>query len=236
MEPYDPTFNYFLEMLEFAGKRPNFNPVCFGETKYANQILSIHRSMEVNPFIKMTPDDYNKFWWKWLTSDTLQEQRIGNELKTTTKQILVGDPLQDNWIFVTLNFNDTEPITGAKMLHFAQQICKKDWVENATFVLEKHRCQGVHHHIHLLIDLNIPQRKGKTIELIYKIGGLKKYCAGKQYVDVKCAKDALRAPRDVYENYVSGNKKEEKMFFVEKDRQWRKANNLQDLYIYKKTT
>lgn len=236
MQPYKSTNNYFLQLLKFAGSRPNFNPVTFGETKYANQILLMEQTMRNNPFLLMEEDDFNKFWWKWLTSDLIIEQRIAGELKSTINEILVGDPLQDNWIFVTLNFNDTEPITGQKMLYFAQEICKKDWVENATFVLEKHRCQGVHHHVHLLIDLNIHQRKSKTIELIYKIGGLKKYCAGKQYIDVKCAKDALRAPRDVYENYVSGNKKEEKMFFVEKDRQWRKANNLANMYVYKKTT
>lgn len=233
MKPYKSEVNYFRSLLKFAEKRPNFNPVTFGECKYANQIILMEQTMRTNPFILMEEDDYNKFWYKWLTSDRMLEDRTANELKN---EILVGDPLQDNWIFVTLNFNDTEPITGQKMLHFAQEICKKDWVENATFVLEKHRCQGIHHHIHLLIDLNTHQRKGKIIELIYKIGGLRRYCAGKQYVDVKCAKDALRAPRDVYENYVSGNKKEEKMFFVIKDRQWRKENNLQDIYIYKKTT
>ena len=232
MSIYNSSVNYFLQLLEFARLHPNFNADHLGDPKYGNRLVIMQESLLQSQRSLWGPDDHNKFWHRWLQSDIILAKRLTDGLKLTINEILVGDPLQDNWIFLTLNFNDTEPITGNKMLHFAQEICKKDWVAKASFVIEKHRVQGIHHHVHMLIDLNIHQRKGKTIELVYKIAGLKKYCSGKQYVDVKCSKDISRAPRDVYENYVLGNKKEEKMIFVCNDRKWRKENNLQDLYEY----
>jgi len=234
MEAYDSSANYFMQLIKFAEKRPNFNSTHLGESKYALRLAVIDRSMQSNSFIDFTDDSYNRFWYKWLTSDRMIEKKTEEGLKLTISQIDKGDTLQDNWIFLTLNFNDTEYISAQKMLHFAQEICKKEWVGSATYVIEKHRCQGIHHHIHLLIDLNIHQRKGKIIELVYKIAGLKKYCAGKQYIDVKCAKDLDRAPREVYENYVRGDKKEEKMVHVLSDRKWRKENLIEDLYNYVK--
>lgn len=231
---YNSSTNYFLQLMEFARLHPNFNSDHSGERVYALRLSVMQKSMLSNISIAFTDEDYNKFWYKWLTADIMLAKTLVEGLKLTISEIVKGDPLQDNWIFLTLNFNDTEYISAQKMLHFAQEICKKEWVGSATYVIEKHRCQGIHHHIHLLIDLNIHQRKGKIIELVYKIAGLKKYCAGKQYIDVKCAKDLDRAPREVYENYVRGDKKEEKMVHVLSDRKWRKENLIEDLYNYVK--
>lgn len=232
MAVYNPTVDYFSQLLEFARLHPKFNPDHNGDRDYAVRLSLINDCLHKNEEIDYTCDQYNHFWFKWVVSDISHANKINEGLKLLIKSVSIGDPLQDNWIFLTLNFNDTEPINALKMLEFAQLICKKDWVQRASFVLEKHRINGIHHHIHMLIDLNIHQRKSKTIELVYKIAGLKKYVAGKQYIDVKCEKDVSRAPREVYENYVSGSKKEEKMFFVIKDQAWRKFFGVQDMYNY----
>lgn len=229
---FDNSFDYFSLMMEFARKNPRYNSDHWDWSckNYGESLVELNRQLSTHK----DSNFMNFYWFRWLVGDIIISNKVVDDLKSLKSKIVKGGTLQDNWIFLTLNFNDTEPISANKMLHFAQEICKKSWVAKADFVLEKHRVNGIHHHFHMLIDLGEEIRKGKIIELVYKIAGLKKYCAGKQYVDVKTKKDP-RAEREVYYKYVRGDKKDEKQYYVQKDVVWRAQHSVQDLYEYVKS-
>lgn len=122
--------------------------------------------------------------------------------------------------FVTLNFNH-QTWSIKKCLDLLNRILSFDWIESAKCAFELHRANGDHPHIHMLIESK--ECKSKVLEKIWATAGIKKIMLKKSFIDYKIGLPC-------HQKYIVGDKQESKMPYVEKDRLWRKENNIQELY------
>jgi hypothetical protein len=155
----------------------------------------------------------NEFAKKCLVSDLdwkKKSEKLLNELYFT----------QPTKHFVTIGFNH-QTWTVGKCVALIQNILTFDWITGAKCVFEKHRENGEHPHVHLLIDSILP--KSKILEKIWAAKGIKKLVLKKSFIDYKPA-------MDYHEKYILGDKQEAKIPYIEKDRIWRQENQINHLY------
>jgi hypothetical protein len=71
------------------------------------------------------------------------------------------------------------------------------------------------------------------ITKIFGAKGMSEYCKEKNFIDYLGPQKPKvpHASLETYGRYILGDKKEEKLLFVEKDREWREKYNLNHLYI-----
>lgn len=142
-------------------------------------------------------------------------------------KLVRGEATEENtkWYFVTIGFNDSIVTDENEVKVFnsvIDKILKTKGFENIRFVAEKFRQDGIHRHIHFLIDSDY--KKSKIIQYVYQ--KCKNHVHGQQAVDVKTYKDNSKL---VYENYIAGRKRIEKLKFVEMDREWRAAREIRQM-------
>ena len=141
--------------------------------------------------------------------------------------------------FITINLDDTKFETsdypkrmlGIKDVLFETAMFRnnKIWV-----VLEKNRSDGIHHHIHLLIETTEKHTPAWYAQKIFAFKTVRQCLKSENYVDVKLswARDPEKraSPFNVLLDYVHGKKKTEKMEYVEKDDTWRNENEIEKIY------
>lgn len=142
------------------------------------------------------------------------------------------------YCFLTINYDDTTSVNISKMHKIAEQICGQKNVQHAIYVHEKHRDKGetIHHHTHFLITTEKYIGAGDMIDPIFKIASVKQYVGSRNFIDCIVAhskKNKAHAYED-YVKYISGDKKEEKMPCIIKDRAWRIETGYEHQYEYKK--
>jgi hypothetical protein len=175
----------------------------------------------------LPPDREEEFWRKYL-----------KEVKEHIQQIKDGRDDSDDsqspthYCFLTINYDDSKPITIDIMHKVAQIILSYDFVKKAMYVHEKHGADGnIHHHTHMLI---VPKRKtfaSKYTESPYKNREIKKWISGKQFLDAKLpGTKNFPPPFEVCVNYVRGVKTDSKESCVEKDRAWRTSLGYDHFY------
>lgn len=154
-----------------------------------------------------------------------EQELLRRQAKSLVQTILSPDTTNTKWAFVTVNFDDTRitDATEVKILNQAvNKIINTPGLTNAKYVVEKFRKEeGIHRHIHFLFDTEL--RKSKIIQYIFQ--KVKDHVVGPQFIDVKTYKDNKKS---VYEDYVRGVKRDEKMEYVEADRRWRKAKGIME--------
>lgn len=127
------------------------------------------------------------------------------------------------WYFVTINFDDNIVTDDVETLAFntsVRKIYNTPIFSNVRFVCEKFRKEeGIHRHIHMLVDSSAP--KSRVIQQVFQ--KVKKYCGSDRFIDVK---NWTNANREVYEEYIRGNKQSSKMEYVEKDKAWRQQKKI----------
>lgn len=171
-------------------------------------------------------DEYlEKVQYEYLLVRVLHELNVRKEKKRIASFLSNTYEGEKDWAFVTVGFNDSIVTdvneTGVFNAVVAKVIGTAGFMD-VKFVCEKHRVNGIHRHIHFLIKTDL--KKSKIIQYVHQ--KTKAYTYGSQCVDVKTWKDARL---EVYENYISGNKKEEKMSYVEKDKEWRRACGIREM-------
>lgn len=136
-------------------------------------------------------------------------------------------------LFVTLS---PEPgtVTPIELLASFEKMLGKDkqGIAQSYWSIENEGTNGPHPHIHSLIYLDKTKpsgERGKVRAMIKR--HLEKYkTKTEHYLQIKPVSEAKVKDKL---DYVMGNKREKvKMEFVEKDRQWRKDNNYQELYAH----
>jgi len=126
--------------------------------------------------------------------------------------------------FVTIGFNH-QTWSVATCVAVIKRILALSWIDNATAVFELHRENGEHPHCHFLIDTKFT--KSKILEKLWAVRDIKRIVLQKAFIDYKVA-------QPYHVKYIHGDKVEEKMPFVEKDKLWRQQNNIEQLF--EKTT
>lgn len=137
------------------------------------------------------------------------------------------------WAFITLNWNDSD-FTIKQILTASKKIFDKPWCgPGSFFVVEKHRINGIHHHTHFLIKFACDKKSpSRIIDDIYALRSVKEICRDKHFIDYLGPQKSKKGyrPFEVYYDYVRGVKCEEKMPFVQLDRQWREENDIPHLF------
>lgn len=146
--------------------------------------------------------------------------------KELLKEMTAPDPNSNSW-FITLRYDQT-----AFQLSYYQRVV--DRFKNAMYhgdllfmnvywTHECHTANGVFHHSHFLVNSDAP--RSKIMEILKKsfMGRRFRIISQAQFIDIK-NNDQL--PREAAIEYLRGNKKIEKMVGVERDRDWRLANDI----------
>lgn len=142
-----------------------------------------------------------------------------NKVRTTLNQLQFPiQPTTKHFVTVGLNHQTWSVSSGVKLI---ESILSFDWVDKAQAVFELHRENGIHPHIHFLIESNLS--KSKILEKIWACKGIKKIVLQKSFIDYKLA-------MPYHDKYILGDKTEDKIIYVNKDRVWRVENNIKHLY------
>lgn len=117
---------------------------------------------------------------------------------------------------------DAKPVDLLKLVFFLRDKCK--WVKSMRAVIENHRENGIILHTHMILEVDEAIKYGSSVkDKLYGLKMCKKLITGSNYIDY------LGYRPEQHDKYIIGDKRESKMQFVEKDRVWRKENNIPDL-------
>lgn len=118
--------------------------------------------------------------------------------------------------FVTIGFNH-QTWSIQKCVSVIENILSFDWINKAKAVFELYRVNGEHPHVHILLESVLP--KSKILEKIWATKGIKKVVLSKSFIDYKSKNQS-------HDNYINGQKTDEKMKYVQMDSEWREKNNI----------
>jgi len=189
--------------LAWISERPNYIPKNFiGFTEPYYDIMAeiySHKSCSQAYAEKCYLDDM-----AWVEEKKRMNYELKKKLEIKTEH------------FITIGFNhQTWSIT--KCVAVIEKIMSFDWIVKGRAVFELYRSNGEHPHCHFLIESLEP--KSKIIEKIWATRGIKKVVLAKSFIDHK-------EVNHNHSKYIMGIKQDSKMPFVEKDREWREANNI----------
>jgi len=124
--------------------------------------------------------------------------------------------------FITVGFNHQTWSVRA-CLSVIETICANKIFENIKGVFEYYRENGEHPHVHFLCRLfdNLP--KSKVLEKLWATKGIKQVVLAKSFIDIKVA--GLQ-----HDNYINGDKTESKLILCQKDKEFRKKNNIPEFF------
>lgn len=229
--------------LEWCDRNPRFNKSNYSQFTYyevmnetwnvlTNWELMYHNYLE-RPDIYMSPSSFVEKWWN---GDILQLNKLdilSKKIEAFEKQCL-GEIAEDHWAFITVGFNE-QTITPSKMLSVSKKISELKYFKSCEFVLEKHRENGIHHHTHFLVRFHGKQYLSKMLGWVYQVRGMKDVCLKREFIDIL---GPLNKKKDfqsyqIYHEYIRGNKRDQKLKYVELDRKWREENGIDHLYSLK---
>lgn len=192
---------------------------------------------EYNEFIKNYESGRYKFYPTYLHDMYLDDLKLSLSLdkaslgvKADLKTISGNLDTQRKYAMITVGWNE-QTITATKMLTLSHNILKLKYFTTAYMVLEKHRENGIHHHTHYLVEFDMKYPVSKILGWIYQTKGVKEHCLNKSFIDYLGPQNGKK-PYQTYEKYfeyISGNKKEGKLKYVEDDRKWRDENKIPHL-------
>jgi len=254
---YNAKKNYFKICCEYEKDQAK----CNGENYDPEIMLQINSALGFNTRhhheggvmelqnLNLHRDEQNKYWHNWhnvnmKSKNTKIECSFKEEYAEYQK--LNNKKVQDEniWAFITVGFDD-EKIVGLdydlhmkKIVNLCWKIAHKNYKPNAikkvTYVIEKHRKSGIHHHAHFLFEFNIKVPPSDMRNKIISVADAKEYTK-LQFIQYdgpqKYDPEHPHAPFEVYYEYVRGNKCEEKLSCVQFDDQWRDQMKINKLYI-----
>lgn len=188
---------------------------------YSATIHNINFHME-----NKTVDEFRTYlkslYLEYYMKDQMKITKEHKELEQMQKLLLGTFSDKPNKWFFTIGFNhQTFNIPAA--VSVIRSICNNKIFKNIRGVFEMFRENGEHPHVHFLAELNEPLPKSKLVEKIWATKGIKKIVLKKTFVDIKKAED-------YHENYILGIKKKEKLEFIQKDKEFRKKNNIPEFF------
>jgi hypothetical protein len=255
---YNPRKNYFKLCCDHEMKQAKIN----GEKYDPEIMLQINSCFGKNrrhhfdggvcelKNMDYTIEEQNIYWHNWhnvnmKSKNTKVECSLEEEYAEYKK---LNNNVQDAdiWAFITVGFDNKKiglPGSLAYNLHIKEiekigyaishLVYKQGAIKSIQYVIERHRENGIHHHIHFLFQFHIKVPPSDMITKIFGAKGMSEYCKEKNFIDYLGPQKPKvpHASLETYGRYILGDKKEEKLLFVEKDREWREKYNLNHLYI-----
>lgn len=128
-----------------------------------------------------------------------------------------------NKYFITITCAPgVKPVDLLKLVFFLRDDCK--WIKSMKAVIENHRLDGILLHTHMILEVVDSIKYGSTVkDKLFALKPCKKLITASNFIEYKDYKS------DRHDKYIIGEKQENKMPLVEKDRVWRKENNIPDL-------
>lgn len=220
MEEFDSSKDYKTLHLQWIKNNRSFRPksgIDLAFTSYYDQMLAYYFSTDAvykqqYTAYRIIQEDYQ--WSK--KSKTINEEIA----------VMCGDkfePLGDSF-FVTINMNE-KLFDPDKALKAVSKLFEKSYVSYGYAIFEYNTSQGAHPHIHMKLIVNKYNCKSKLLEKLYD-SYLGKLTDGKNFIDIK-------KWLSIHQDYLEYDKAISKKEYLEKDKIWRKENNLPE-YLEKK--
>lgn len=219
--------------MEFINQKKSFyENLEFGETKeWRPSMLNIDTSelehimrLQSRKLIKLQLEN-NQFENNYIQDIYNKRKMKIDKIKEDTKE----------WIFITINPKSN--ITLTDFHNKIQSLTKWKCFHKGFYVLEQRgetpdNIHGIHAHI-MLVKYNIERKRLiKRLETTFA-----KYC------DLKKAENTINVKRkspehgkETLDEYMKGEKQDDKLQKVEIDKIWRKENNLDEIYFWDTTT
>lgn len=203
--------------------------------------------------LNLNDNSRNQFWYKWVCGILRKKHRRKKmdikQMSAVVEKLNSKTPEAELWAFITVGFDDEKlddkNLAYKSRIKHLEKLCynishlvyEKGAIKQVQYVIEKHRATGIHHHAHFLFTFNTKVPPSTMINKIFAAKGVAEYVRAKNFIDYigpqKASSTKPHAPLEIYRRYILGDKKEEKLLFVEKDREWRTTiyEGLQHIYI-----
>jgi len=228
-DDFDPTEDYISEHLAWlSGMNASFRSHEYQHSTHSEVMRLMYEHLKRNDLITNARKQWIALCYFW--DDKYVYKKSGDVSMDIDEKMLIKD-VEVYWGFVTIGFNE-QTLTIPKILRVCDRIAHHRYVKHCLYVIEKHRENGVHHHAHMLITFKEKYASSIIIQDFYKVAGMREIVTNKAFIDVKSPykKKCICQPYALYDQYIRGHKKEEKMKYVEMDRQWRNENNITHLW------
>lgn len=211
MKPeYDPSINYTALHLTWLKKHPTFVPKCVVHNWY--DMLADLYADETRPY-----DLRNKLACNFLFDD----MKWYDDYFVQIKELTTPSNNEGLW-FVTIGFNH-QTFDAKKVKEFISNLFTLKFVDPESYgVFEYYRSNGEHPHIHICMKTDV-KTKSQIAQQIFRSKNANKYILNKNFIDVKRFES-------YHADYLKGNKKTDKLDFVEQDKQWRVNNNYPEIF------
>lgn len=212
---YDPAVNYVALHLTWLKKHPSFLPKHAVKTKHDWTWLDVCNDLYGDD--TRTWEHRNELARIFLQDDIKWSVEYFSQIK------LIETPVIDlgKW-FVTIGFNH-QTFDPKQVKLFISNLFTLKFFDDGSFgVFEYYRANGEHPHIHICLKTSV-KTKSQIVQQIFRSKNASKFILNKNFIDVK--------PFEKYhDEYLAGNKTEDKMSFVERDKSWRFENNYPDIF------
>jgi len=206
------------------------------ETDYKKKGKSFEHVQELFANTPRPPIEPNPFFYKWITGYAYREYVHGQKksVMQQARAFLKTNQQKLRYMFVTIGFDDAA-ITPQKMLELSAKVAALSLFSKSEifYVLERHRHNGIHHHVHFLIKPPVAIGRAQLIQKILQISTMSNFTR-ENFIDVECSWSPKPGkPMASYQelhNYVHGIKTSSKMEFVERDDEWRIKNDIDKIY------
>lgn len=248
--PYDNDINYLdlaIQYERLADPKINTDLFYYIDGRLGNTKKSTTDDAQtiIETGLDLNDNARNRHWYKWVSAIIAKRhKRKTVSIKQMTEQVIRLNSKSTDLIyaFITLNFDDERISMGDYNKHICnlKQICKsvaaltyqQGAIKRITYVMEKYRTTGIHHHCHFLFEFNEKVPPSDMINKVYGASGVKKYAREKNYVEY-LGPQKLKKEHNTFEGYykyIRGDKRAEKLPCVEKDIQWRNEHKIEHLY------
>lgn len=214
MESYDESKDYKQIHLEWIKANRSFRPkrgISPQFSNYFDEMVYTYGPEGIK---------FNKTAYIYLRDDFFFSQKsktINDEVASMFGcKIVNSNPS----FFVTFNWTD-ENFKFDKIHKSMLKLFSKSWIDNAKAVFEYNTTKGNHPHAHMVIQVNKHKTFGRFKDKILQ--SCMASTLAKNFIDIKLA-------QSYHQDYLDGDKRQEKMPLVEADKIWRQSLGIKEEY------
>lgn len=217
---YDPNEDYVKLHLDWVKKHKSFKP------KGGLPIAPGEHKSKFNTYLEYLEYMYRECYKQHKTAYTLLKMdreffNVDEDIDDKVAAVFGEVPTEK--YFVTFNYND-DNFDLKLIMNSLERLFNKTYIVNAEAVFEYHGSKNNHPHIHCIFEVKGQDRTFGRFKKTLKTSPLYKLLKADNFFDFK------KFIAERHEDYLEGNKRDEKLKNVEKDKAWREELGLLDLY------
>lgn len=209
------TNDYVSAHLQWIQNNPRFVPKeqpYFKEGySYYDMMKQLYENQKDLSFIQ----NYAKVTWQ---CDIIWHKRSYLLTQEMNKMVDKLEPQPSGMWFVTIGFNH-QTWSVSECCKVIEKILGMEWIISAKANFELYRENGEHPHCHFVIKTKEP--KSRILDKLFRPQYVKKVILSKNFIDIK-------PMMEYHLKYINLEKQSDKDIYVNKDREWRKQNNIPD--------